>query len=131
LIEHLALALFTARAAAQITHFRAVCACAGDANIIIFQDAGIKLSMLHIISLKGPPHQAVERAPLQEREFFIDSLLARIHFTIVMIRWTGLAPCEFEYPFTSSLPFTFLVRRCQMTRFRAVCACAGDANRKK
>ena len=27
-----------------------------------------------------------------EREFFIDILLVRIHFIIVMIRWTGLAP---------------------------------------
>ena len=27
----------------------------------------------------------------QEREFFIDNLLVRIHFIIVMIRWTGLA----------------------------------------
>jgi len=28
---------------------------------------------------------------LPEREFFIDNLLVRIHFIIVMIRWTGLA----------------------------------------
>jgi len=27
-----------------------------------------------------------------ERGFFIDNLLVRIHFIIVMIRWTGLAP---------------------------------------
>ena len=26
------------------------------------------------------------------REFFIDNLLVRIHFIVVMIRWTGLAP---------------------------------------
>ena len=43
-----------------------------------------------------------------EREFFIDSLLVRIHFIIVMIRWTGLAPWEFELPFPGSLPSTFL-----------------------
>ena len=30
----------------------------------------------------------------REREFFIDNLLVRIHFIIVMIRWTGLAPWE-------------------------------------
>ena len=30
------------------------------------------------------------------REFFIGNLLVRIHFIIVMIRWTGLAPWEFE-----------------------------------
>ena len=27
-----------------------------------------------------------------ERELFIDSLLVRIHFIIVMVKWTGLAP---------------------------------------
>ena len=32
------------------------------------------------------------------REFFIDNLLVRIHFIIVMIRWTSLAPWEFEFP---------------------------------
>jgi len=30
--------------------------------------------------------------PSAEREFFIDNLLVQIHFIIVMIRWTGLAP---------------------------------------
>ena len=35
----------------------------------------------------------------QEREFFIANLLVRIHFLIVMIRWTGLAPWEFELPY--------------------------------
>ena len=40
-------------------------------------------------------HPLAER----EREFFIDSLLVRIHFIIMMIRWTGLAPLEFEFPF--------------------------------
>ena len=34
----------------------------------------------------------------QQREFFIDNLLVRIHFIILMIRWTGLAPWEFEFP---------------------------------
>jgi len=27
----------------------------------------------------------------REREFFIDKLLVRIHFIIVMVKWTGLA----------------------------------------
>jgi len=44
----------------------------------------------------------------QKREFFIDNLLVRIHFLIVMIRWTGLAPWEFEFPFPGSLTATFL-----------------------
>ena len=35
---------------------------------------------------------------LPEREFVIDKLLVRIHFIIVMIKWTGLAPWEFEFP---------------------------------
>ena len=39
----------------------------------------------------------------------IDNLLVRIHFIIVMIRWTGLAPWEFEFPFPGSLTSTFLV----------------------
>jgi len=30
-----------------------------------------------------------------EKEIFIDNLLVRIHFIMVMIRWTGLAPWEF------------------------------------
>ena len=44
-----------------------------------------------------------------EREFFIDNLLVRIHFISVMIRWTGLARWELEFPFPSSLASTFLV----------------------
>ena len=34
---------------------------------------------------------AIQQPLLQERDFFIDNLLVRIHFIIVMIRWTGLA----------------------------------------
>ena len=49
---------------------------------------------------------------LREREFFIHNLLVRIHFIIVMIRWTGLAPWEFEFPFPGSLTSTFLVSSC-------------------
>ena len=45
-----------------------------------------------------------------QREFFIDNLLVRVHFTIVMIRWIGLAPWEFEFPFPGSLTSTFLVQ---------------------
>ena len=37
-----------------------------------------------------------------EREFCIGNLLVRIHFIIVMIRWTGIAPWEFEFPFPGS-----------------------------
>ena len=38
----------------------------------------------------------------------IDNLLVRIHFIIVMIRWTGLAPWGFEFPFPGSLSSTFI-----------------------
>ena len=44
------------------------------------------------------------------REFFVDNLLVRIHFIIVMIRWTGLAPWEFEFHSPGSLTSTFLVQ---------------------
>ena len=46
----------------------------------------------------------------REWEFFFDNLLVRIHFIIVMIRWIGLAPWEFEVPFPGSLTSTFLER---------------------
>ena len=39
------------------------------------------------------------------REFSIDNL---IHFIIVMMRWTSLAPWDFEFPFPDSLTSTFL-----------------------
>jgi len=38
-----------------------------------------------------------------ERDLFIDSLLLRIHFIIVMIGWTGLTPWDFELPFPGRL----------------------------
>ena len=44
----------------------------------------------------------------REGELFLDNLLARIHFIIVMIRWTGLAPWDFEFPFPGSRTSTFL-----------------------
>jgi len=60
-------------------------------------------------------HSDGDRGPLRgrtipgaEREFFIDNLLVRIHFIIMMIRWTGLAPWKFEFPFPGSLTSTFL-----------------------
>jgi len=43
------------------------------------------------------------------RHFFVHNLLPQIHFIIVMIRWTGLAPWEFEFPFSGSLVSTFSV----------------------
>ena len=43
-----------------------------------------------------------------QRAFFIENLLVRIHFIIVMTRWTGLALWEFEFLFLGSLASTFL-----------------------
>jgi len=45
------------------------------------------------------------RRVAEEREFFIDNLLVRIHRCFW---WTGLAPWEFEFPFPGSLISTFL-----------------------
>ena len=42
------------------------------------------------------------------REFFIGNLLVRIHFIIVMIRWTSLAPWESDFAFPGSLASIFL-----------------------
>jgi len=45
-----------------------------------------------IAGLCGANPARVGYPPSVEREFFIDNLLVRVHFIIVMIRWTGLAP---------------------------------------
>ena len=37
------------------------------------------------------------RARVHQQVSFIDNLLVRIRFIIVMIRWAGLAPWEFEF----------------------------------
>ena len=47
---------------------------------------------------------------LAERKFFVDNPLVQIHFVIVMIRWTGLAPGEFEFPFPGNVTSAFLVQ---------------------
>jgi len=59
--------------------------------------------------LHGPRFGRLRVPGAPEREFFIDNLLVRILFIIVMIRWTGLAPWEFEFPFPGSLTSTVLV----------------------
>ena len=66
----------------------------------------------------GPCHQPLlhgvvpRPVPLSEREFFIDNLLVRIHYIIVMIKWTGLAPWECEFPFPGSLISTLPGGQC-------------------
>ena len=44
----------------------------------------------------------IEQIDTWESESTIDNLLVRIHVIIKMIKWTGLAPLEFEFPFPSS-----------------------------
>ena len=61
----------------------------------------------------------------RETEFYIDNLLVRTHFIIVMIRWTGLAPWEFECPSPGSLTFTFLVHRAHAGAWRCIATCGG------
>ena len=58
-----------------------------------------------------------------EREFSIDNLLVRIHFIILMMRWTSIASWEFEFPFPGSLTSTFLFRTSEIIR-SAVWRCA-------
>jgi len=58
--------------------------------------------------IRDEPRTPPTAGQIREREFFIDSLLVRIHFIIVMIRRTGLAPWGFEFPFPGSLTSSFL-----------------------
>ena len=37
----------------------------------------------------------------------MNNILVGIHFIIVTMRWTGLAPWDFEFPFLGSLTSTF------------------------
>jgi len=61
---------------------------------------------------------------LAEREFFIDNLLVRIHFIIVMITWTGLAPPQpFECPFPGSLTST--PSQCLLIRYTVLVMAEG------
>ena len=48
------------------------------------------------------------RCGVSEREFFIDNLLVRIHYIIVMIKWTGLALRSFTQVTVSHFPCRFL-----------------------
>ena len=48
-------------------------------------------------------------AKVHRGEFFIYNLLVLINFIIAMIRWTGLAPWDFQFPFSGSLTSTFLI----------------------
>ena len=81
----------------------------------------LSLSHTHSLSHTRTPRtwasscRARTRRIRSEREFFIDNLLVRIHFIIVMIWWTGLAPGEFEFPFPGSL-ISHWIRSCDRLR---------------
>ena len=62
--------------------------------------------MIEVPLYKAAVVRVIKVSP--EREFFIDNLLVRIHFIIVLIRLTGLAAWGFALPFTRSLTSTFL-----------------------
>jgi len=68
------------------------------------------------------------RSASSEREFFIDNLLVRIHFIVVMIRWTDLAPWQFEFPFPGSLTSTFLVKDLQLRTHVQLCTRVGHVS---
>jgi len=60
---------------------------------------------------------ALGRFDEAEREFLIDNSLVRVHVIIVMIRWTGLAPWEFAFPFPGSLASIFAQEFLALGRF--------------
>ena len=46
------------------------------------------------------------RGFMREKQFFVDNLLVRNHFIIVMIMWNGFAPWKFEVPCPGDLAST-------------------------
>jgi len=80
-------------------------------SLSLYREGVAGVGMLRRRRLQDGPRPRVENLVTREREFFIDNLLVRIHFIIVMIRWTGLKPWEFEFSFPGSLTSTFLVRQ--------------------
>jgi len=72
-----------------------------------FRASGFGFRVYRLVAVvRGVVQRRVSVLRQVEREFFIDNLLVRIHFIIVMIRWTGRAPWEFEFPFPGSLTST-------------------------
>ena len=51
----------------------------------------------------------------REREFLVDNLLVSSHLIIVMIRWTGRAPWELEFPFLGSPTCTSTFLEAELT----------------
>ena len=97
------------------------------ACFLVNGEVGVRGDLSVIQSTNAPTHQrtshftAFRSSALRktEREVYIDNLLIRIHFIIVMIKWTVLAPWEFESPFPSSRTSTFLIRKTQIVFTKA------------
>ena len=64
--------------------------------------------ILVIVKQRRDRTRGLDAPATTERQFSIDNLLVRIHYIIVMIKWTGLASWEFEFPFPGSVTSTFL-----------------------
>ena len=63
----------------------------------------VRLWVVCTTPCSNPPMTPPSEGVGAEREFFIEKLLVQIRCIIVMIRWTGLALWEFEFPFPGSL----------------------------
>ena len=78
--------------------------CAGaDTQVLLLQK-------LEFVCKAAVPLLVNYFAGMEEIEFDFDNLMVRIHCIIVMIRWTGHAPWEFEFLFPVSRTSTFLVQ---------------------
>ena len=62
---------------------------------VVKKEFSISCPLKETLVLKNGNVVSQVASPYQ-REFFIDNLLVRSHFIIVMIRWTGLASWELE-----------------------------------
>ena len=63
----------------------------------VFAYVGRNQNLKDLKANSPPPFRTSPGAPSKE-----SSLLVRIHFIIVMMSWTGLAPWEFEFPLAMS-----------------------------
>jgi hypothetical protein len=58
----------------------------------VYRGTSLIRNRTHLADRSEEEQDASGGPPERVRDFFIDNLLVRIHFIIVMIRWTGLAP---------------------------------------
>ena len=102
-------------------HPLAICHVRRARNLLSLSRLSLSRSLARSLSRSLSPRKgggltAFSRTPAPVRardgEFFMDNLLVRIHFIIVMISWTGLAPWEFEFPCACNLVTRTATRRC-------------------